>query len=62
MPTPILNTPHPRTHLSLTPGIGTRVWMSRKIGLRLDAHDLIVPSGKTWFHDLGFSAGLTARF
>jgi hypothetical protein len=62
MATPILNTPQPRTHLSLTPGVGTRVWMSRNIGLRLDAHDLIVPSGKTWFNDLGFSAGLTARF
>jgi hypothetical protein len=62
MATPLLNTPQPRTHLSLTPSVGTRVWMSKKVGLRLDAHDLILPSGRTWFHDFGLSAGLTARF
>jgi hypothetical protein len=62
MPTPILNTPQPGTHLSLTPALGTRVWLSRNLGLRLDGHDLIIQSGKTWFHDFGLSAGLTARF
>jgi hypothetical protein len=62
-PNPLLNyRDNEAAKLGIAPAVGTRVWLFRKIGLRLDAHDLIVHSDKTWFNDPGFSAGLTARF
>jgi len=50
------------TNLGILPAAGTRIWFNRNLGLRLDVHDLIVPSRKTWSNDFGLSAGLSARF
>jgi len=62
-PSPLVNYRETRrADLGVQPGVGTRIWLFRKVGLRVDAHDLIVPSGGAWSNDFGLSAGLTARF
>jgi hypothetical protein len=62
IPTPLLNYGDTSpANLGIMPAAGTRIWFTPKLGLRLDVHDLIVHSKKTWFNNAGFSAGLSAR-
>ena len=62
-PTPLITrSVSRRADLGIQPGVGTRIWLFRKVGLRVDAHDLIVPSARSWSNDFGISAGVTARF